>query len=100
MVGANKNGGSIFEPIVGFPIIHKLEALNQDDVDALYGFTFSPEDSIKIQEAYPLSEFSSATNAYQKSVEQALRDLVFQCSDRELATAWTSSGFDAYLYTF
>lgn len=100
ILGANKNGGSVFEPIVGYPIIDKLEALNQEDMDALYGSVFEPEDSIKIQEAYPISEFSSAANAYQKSVEQALRDLVFQCSDRELATAWTAAGLDAYVYTF
>jgi len=100
MLGANKNGGSIFEPAVGGPIIHKPEALNQDDVNALLGSIFLPEDSIKIQEVYTPSEFSSATNAYQKGVEQALRDLVFGCSDRELATAWTAAGLDTYLYNF
>jgi len=100
IIGANKNGGSIFEPLVGLPVIHKLEVLNLDDEDALYGYTFESEDVKKIQEAYPLSEFSSALNPYQKSVEQALRDFVFQCSDREMATAWTEAGLDAYLYTF
>jgi len=85
---------------VGEPIIHKLEVLNQDDADALFGYTFLPEDVAKIPVAYPISEFSSAKNAYQKSTEQALRDLVFQCSNRELATAWTAAGLDAYLYTF
>jgi len=100
MLGANKNGGSIFEPLVGLPIIHKIEALNAADRDALFGYTFAPEDVAKLIEAYPLSEFSSAKNPYQKSVEQALRDFVFQCSDRELATAWTDAGLDTYLYTF
>jgi len=101
LLGSNRNGGSMFEPITGIAIPgFPFEAKNEHDVDTLLNWTF-PEDAARIKAAYPVSEFRfKSANAYQKIIEEALRDTVFMCSSRRLADKWAASGLDTYLYTF
>lgn len=102
LLGANKNGGSMFEPIIDsiIPGVH-IEAIDHKDVVKIFNYAFSPEDATRILATYPLHEFMlRSLDPYQKQVEQALRDVVFQCSDRRLATQWAAHGVPVYLYTF
>jgi carboxylesterase type B len=86
IIGANKEDASIFEPVVSGPIPGaRLEALTQHDVEVVLNWTFSPEDSQKVADMYPASEFSPSINSHQKLLEQALRDLAFHCSNRDVA---------------
>lgn len=102
IAGANKDGGSIFEPLVAnlVPGAH-IEALDKHDVDLILNWAFSDDDQAKIRSAYKPAEFGSLSPMkYQRQVSHMMRDLAFMCSDRLLASNWHARGLDAFVYSF
>jgi len=105
IVGANKDGGSIFEPMVDqlVPGVHG-EASSQADVDKILDWAFTPEDHAKILDVYHPDDYRTLRpgigNRYQKLISRAMRDLGFACSDRLVASSWKAKGLDAYMYVF
>eukprot|EP00927_Polykrikos_kofoidii_P086091 TRINITY_DN9545_c1_g1_i1.p1 TRINITY_DN9545_c1_g1~~TRINITY_DN9545_c1_g1_i1.p1 ORF type:complete len:609 (-),score=79.94 TRINITY_DN9545_c1_g1_i1:99-1925(-) len=92
IVGANKDGGRVFAPSVPFFL-----------GDTHYNFSHmvswilpSKVDREKIEKLYGTPDFKSDENR----MSRTMRDVIFQCSDRELATQWQKAGMPAYLYVF
>lgn len=92
ILGSNKDGGAYFGPIMQLlwgdvsPNATKLaewilpKKKDQDKMVALYGGTDFPNDM--------------------RRSGRVMRDIVFMCSDRALASAWSKAGLPTYLYTF
>jgi len=101
MLGANVDGGSIFEPALASVIsdLHHLFARSQSDVDKILNWIFTEEDHVKVNSVYSVSEYKGL-GRYRRMVSRMMRDMAFQCSDRAVASSWASQGLDAYLYTF
>jgi para-nitrobenzyl esterase len=111
LLGANKNEGSIFawmtavylqERGASYSKEHSPE--NNADVQYLANREFGSKDAPQILKAYPSSEFSVpvpfARTRYHREVSRMVRDAVFMCSNRALASQWASQGLDAFMYVF
>eukprot|EP00927_Polykrikos_kofoidii_P046035 TRINITY_DN4021_c0_g1_i1.p1 TRINITY_DN4021_c0_g1~~TRINITY_DN4021_c0_g1_i1.p1 ORF type:complete len:638 (-),score=85.72 TRINITY_DN4021_c0_g1_i1:91-1923(-) len=92
LLGSNKDDGAYFGPLVPF--------LTGD-----IGYHFSrvvswilpsKVDQEKVTKIYGTPDFKHDLNR----ISRMLRDVVFQCSNRNLATEWQKAGLPAYLYMF
>jgi len=92
ILGSNKDGGAYFGPIFELlwggvqPNTQKLaewilpKKEDQDRMVSLYGGMDFPSDV--------------------RRNDRVIRDIMFKCSDRALATAWSKFGLPTYLYSF
>lgn len=106
MLGANKDDGSLFVPTVFGLVPGHQTKMPQDSRDnhMAVDWCFGASQADAIFEAYPDSEYTQSLNntpnAYQQQFSQVIRDAVFQCSNRALATQWHAHGVPVFLYTF
>merc|ERR1719329_93827 len=105
LMGANKDGGSIFQPMIdaiipGQPTFCR----SAEDVNRLLTWTFGADDVDKVLAVYPIAQFSSASGTgmtpYQMQAQQIMRDITFRCSDRKVAGLLSAQNIPVYLYTF
>jgi carboxylesterase type B len=92
MLGSNKDGGAYFGPIFQLlwggviPNTQKMAEWilprkeEQEGMIALYGGDDFPSDM--------------------RRNDRIVRDIVFECADRALATAWSKAGVPTHLYSF
>lgn len=104
IVGACKDGGTIFEPqIVGIvPGLTPPEVHSRAELEIGLDYAFDERKVPQIEAAYPDAEFGSGRSGvdYAKMFSRIIRDLAFQCSNREVAEAWDAHGVPVWLYTF
>ncbi|CAJ1340644.1 unnamed protein product [Effrenium voratum] len=98
LLGANENGGSIFEmmlpevlPGAKLPLKRNPESLSKA-LDL-----FFRENVSKVEQVYTQSEYLQDPD---KMIRRIIRDLIFLCPARALASAWAQQGLPAYLYVF
>lgn len=102
LVGSNKDGGSLFEPMLAsiIPGVH-AEALVKNDVELIADWAFYKSNRSAIETTYSPAEFSSVgILRYQRLVARVMRDLGFLCSNRRMASAWRARGLASYMYVF
>ena len=97
LLGANENGGSIFEPMLPMvlpgarlPVKRYPETLNK----ALR--YFFQENISKVEAIYTKEEFGDGDML----IRRMIRDLIFMCPLRALASAWSSANLPTFLYVF
>lgn len=103
IIGACEDGGTLFEVIVTqtIPGMHRPYARTKRDLVLVANWTFHEDFRHMIFETYPDHEFMTRAGVdYHVMLSRILRDLSFQCSDRDLAEAWIDFGAPVWLYTF
>merc|ERR1712224_241823 len=99
MGGSNKNGGAYFGPIL--PILWGDEPIFQYDVEKFSKWFFSSSaDQTEFVRLYG-DEFSKDKNISNMSrFDRAFRDMIFTCSNREVASLWSKANLPTYFYMF
>eukprot|EP00438_Fugacium_kawagutii_P026693 Skav219951 [mRNA] locus=scaffold2879:154558:158548:+ [translate_table: standard] len=97
LLGSNENGGSIFEamlPLVmpGAQLPVKRHPETFDKAMRL----FFQENVSKVEAVYNQKEFPDNDVL----IRRVIRDLMFMCPLRALASAWSSAGLPTFLYVF
>jgi len=91
IIGGNKDDGAYFGPIL--PAL--WGDLHWNFSETLEWFLSDPSDRARGMEIYG----DSFPND-EKRMNQFIRDLTFTCSTRDVATAWSDAGLQAYMYVF
>lgn len=91
IVGANHDGGAYFGPIIPW----LWSGVAADFNRTLEWFLLNKTDQDRIR-----NEYSSDFPNDWKRTDRFIRDLTFQCSDRDVASAWSKAGLPVYLYVF
>jgi carboxylesterase type B len=92
IVGANKDGGAYFG--AALPLL--WGDMHWNFTKTVEWFLPNKTDQQRALEIYGDDSFPS--DRYR--MNRFMRDLTFQCSDRDVATAWSDAGERAYLYVF
>jgi len=92
IVGANKDGGGYFG--MALPLL--WGGLESDFKKTTEWFLPVQQDRDTAMELYSDSSFPSDRHR----MNRFIRDVIFQCSDRDVATVWASHGVPVYLYVF
>lgn len=102
MLGANENGGSIFEPMLPYIVPGAVwPAALAPSVTAEKAMTwFFGNYTSRVGEVYTMAEFKNAESPADAFLSRLIRDVMFQCSNRALATSWASAQLPTYLYVF
>jgi len=102
LVGANENGGSIFEPTIPlivpggeWPASRFPTSLNRS-----LEYFLGAKNTAQVLSVYSEQEFASASHIQDARLSRIIRDFLFQCSDRALARGWAQNGLASYLYVF
>eukprot|EP00931_Biecheleriopsis_adriatica_P066515 TRINITY_DN4085_c0_g1_i1.p1 TRINITY_DN4085_c0_g1~~TRINITY_DN4085_c0_g1_i1.p1 ORF type:complete len:623 (+),score=77.82 TRINITY_DN4085_c0_g1_i1:69-1937(+) len=101
ITGANENGGTIFEPYIGrlVPGARWPASVFHESLQRAVDYMFSSNASI-VNHTYSLDEYRSALGPEDLLLSRLIRDLVFLCPARSLASAWTKHGVPAFMYVF
>jgi para-nitrobenzyl esterase len=93
ILGSNKDGGAYFGPLL--PLL--WGDLPKYDVRAFSTWFFKrSEDQARFVELYGGDDFDEDMHRFNR----AFRDMLFTCSNREVATAWQAAGVPTFLYMF
>lgn len=92
IIGANKDGGGYFG--LALPLL--WGGLKSDFKKTTEWFMPDQNDRDKAMEVYGDSSFPSD----RQRMNRFMRDLTFDCSNRDVATLWASQGVPVYLYQF
>jgi para-nitrobenzyl esterase len=93
ILGSNKDGGAYFGPIL--PVL--WGDFLKYDVKAFSTWFFKKaEDQVRFVELYGGDDFEKDMPRF----DQAFRDMLFTCSNREVARTWQGAGLPTYLYMF
>lgn len=97
LLGSNENGGSIFEPMlpIVLPGVRLPVKRFPETLDIAMSYFFQDNVS-KVEAVYLQKEFGDGD----KLIKRMIRDLIFMCPLRALASAWFSSGLPTILYVF
>jgi len=101
ILGSNEDGGTIFEtqlPVV-VPGSKWPASIFQSTVKKAFDHIFQANSS-RFQAVYNVTEFKSASWPEDSLISRAIRDLIFMCPLRQLATAYATQGLAAYMYVF
>jgi carboxylesterase type B len=101
ILGANEDGGTIFEPMLPavVPGAKWPASIFKDTVGLAFDHIFQANSS-RFQAVYNATEFKSASWPEDSLISRGIRDLVFMCPLRQLATAYAAQGLPAYMYVF
>lgn len=101
ILGANENGGTIFEPMLPqiVPGGKWPASLYNGTMEKAFDYMFQ-NSSAGFQNIYKTSEYVSAHWPEDALISRMIRDLVFMCPLRQLATAFAKQGLPAYMYVF
>uniref|UniRef100_A0A7S4PVK7 Carboxylic ester hydrolase n=1 Tax=Alexandrium monilatum TaxID=311494 RepID=A0A7S4PVK7_9DINO len=103
IVGACRDGGTIFEPEIALivPGLVPPKVRSRSGVETGLRWAFGADRLPQIEAAYPDSEFKRfGVTDYPEMFSRIIRDPVFQCSNREIAEAWDAHDVPVWLYTF
>lgn len=92
IIGANKDGGAYFGPAI--PLL--WGTVRQNFTKLTEYILPKSSDRETAMELYGDPSFKKD----RFRMDRAMRDVVFQCSDRQVATAWSKAGMPAYLFVF
>lgn len=101
ILGANENGGSIFEPMLPLVVPHAKwpVSLFPQSFQLAFAHMFHGNSS-KVEAIYSKSEYRGARFPLDSLISRAIRDLIFMCPLRSVASAWTKHGLQAFMYVF
>lgn len=101
ILGANENGGSIFEPMLPMliPGIIWPASLRPKEVQVAFDYFFASNASA-VAKVYTAEEYDSAAWAADSRLSRMVRDMLFLCPARALATSFVQKGLPAFLYVF
>lgn len=101
IVGSNENGGSMFEPEIAqvVPNAKWPASLHPGSLKLAFEYMFGANAS-KVGRMYTQEEYKSASFEEDARLSRIIRDLVFMCPVRSLATAWAEQGVPAFMYVF
>lgn len=104
LLGANQDGGSIFEPFIGItaPNVSWPVKKGDDGLRQVLSWFMPAAEMDQAVSIWSEEEFQSSAHPGDARLSRILRDLIFQCSNRRVAQAWASHspGTKAFLYTF
>merc|ERR1719408_86904 len=101
IVGSNEDGGTLFEPMMPQVVPHAKwpASIFKGSVKMTFDYMFGNY-SQRFQGIYNITEFKSASWPEDSMISRAIRDLLFMCPVRQLATSFTKQGLPAYMYVF
>eukprot|EP00928_Gymnodinium_smaydae_P018293 TRINITY_DN16970_c0_g3_i1.p1 TRINITY_DN16970_c0_g3~~TRINITY_DN16970_c0_g3_i1.p1 ORF type:complete len:626 (-),score=61.99 TRINITY_DN16970_c0_g3_i1:247-2124(-) len=101
IVGANEDGGTVFEPMVPrvVPGAQWPATLFKGTVRKAIDYMMQGSASF-FQSLYNVSEYKSAEFPEDALLSRSIRDLIFMCPLRQLASAYARQGIPAYMYVF
>jgi carboxylesterase type B len=103
ILGANENGGTIFEPMVPLTVPNTSWPLHfhKDSVGKAFDYLLQGNSS-RLQEIYNVTEFKAGGVLWPEDalVSRVLRDLMFMCPLRQVANLYAKQDLPAYMYVF
>jgi carboxylesterase type B len=102
IIGSNKNEGSLFEIALGAAVPNfKFPASDESLSNAMNWFLDSTTNTTQFLSVYTAEEFESYGDYTNDArAAHAIRDALFYCSDKAIATAFAKYNVPAYVYSF